>query len=225
MARLYFEWAIAPYGGTVRLMSRPLIGRPTSVPVEDWADCMFDQAFSGVSRILALVDEMNGSVEQRDGGVFASHDTIASLTEPQAVGLGLPSSVPYALQVETKNLITDPDFRVFGRWVGEGNRPIRTEREGALLSIEGRKYRLPEPLYSLIAALDEHTETDTSDDDVRMERLAHLQALIPLAAQEQLRTDSYFASFRIMHASAFSLNLPIQTGSFDFDPILFVRKV
>jgi hypothetical protein len=40
--------------------------------------------------------------------------------------------VRFALQVETKNLITDRDFRVVARWVGEANRSLRGEREGAL---------------------------------------------------------------------------------------------
>ena len=212
MARLNFDHDASVGGLTLRLMEKPLIGKAQSVPVNDWADRMADQAFSGVSRILALLDDDKSPVKPKDDGLFVDHLTVASLTEPQALGLGLPPSVRFALQVETKNLITDSNFHVSARWIGVANRPLRAERDGALLLVEGQKYRLPEPLFSLCEAIDTFSEAETTDYDSRMARLAHLQSLIPKHAQDQLALNSYFASFRIMHASAFSLSLQSWTG-------------
>ncbi len=131
----------------------------------------------------------------------------------------------FALQVETKNLITDANFRILARWIGLANRPLQSERQGAFLLVEGQKYRLPEPLFSLCEAIDTFAMVETTDYDSRMARLAQLQSLIPKDAQNQLAVDSYFASFRIMHASAFSLSLKVVGRNFDFDPILFGRRV
>ena len=197
----------------------------TPMPVAVWADRMADQVFYGIPRILALVDDVESAVEYREDSLFIDHKTIASLSEPQALGLGLPPSVRFALQVNTKNLITDRDFAVLGRWVDEANRSLRVERDGAFLSVEGREYRLPDRLFSLVAAIDAFALDDTSDNDVRMERLANLQSLLPQEAQKQLHVDNYFSNFRVMHAAAFSLSLRIEGRSFDFDPVLFGRRV
>src|SRR6266511_1861104 len=221
MARLLFDWVSKSDGATLRLMEKSWLHRAEPVSVEDWADRISDSTFSGISRILALLDDLDSPVERSDGGLFLDHPTIASLTEPQALGLGLPPSVRVALQVETKNLITDPDFRILGRWVGEANRLLRAEREGAFLRVEGQSYRLPDPLFSLVEAIDAFAAADNEEDHVRMARLAHLQSLIPQAAQDQHSLDAYFSSFRVLHASAFSLSLKIAGRSFDFDPILF----
>jgi superfamily II DNA or RNA helicase len=186
---------------------------------------MSDQAFSGLSRILALADDDESPVERRAEAVFIDDATVASLSEPQALGLGLPPSVRFVLQINTENLITDPDFKISYRWVDEANRSLRAERNGALISVDGKKYRLPEPSFALITAIDNLGASDTRDDDTRMKCLAQLQALFPEETLDHLSIDKYFSNFRIIHASAFSLNLKVKSGSFDFDPVLFGRRV
>ena len=225
MARTLFTHEGSSDGTILRLMEKRWHSPAAPIPVAAWADRMADQAFSGISRILALADDVDSAVAYREDSLFIDHKTIASLSEPQALGLGLPPSVRFALQVNTKNLITDPNFGIAGRWVDQANRPLRVEREGAFLFVEGSEYRLPEPLFGLVSAIDAFASADTSDNDVRMERLAHLQSLLPQEAQKQLSIDSYFSNFRVMHASAFSLSLRIEGRSFDFDPILFGRRV
>jgi hypothetical protein len=225
MARVFFDYEPNGKGAVLRLFEKPWVGKARAVAPPDWADCMADGAFAGASRILALLDDPDSPVEMKDDGVFIDHATLASLNEPQALGLGLPPSVRFALQVDTKNLVTDPDFRITGRWIDEANRSLRVRRRGAFLHIEEREYRLPEPLFGLVEAIDDFTAAGTADPDIRMERLAVLQSLIPQEAQEQVAVDSYFKSFRILHASAFSLNLRTQGRSFDFDPVLFGRRV
>ncbi len=205
MARIRFTHERSSDGIILRLMEKRWNSLAAPIPVAGWADRMADQAFSGISRILALADDADSGVEDREDGLFIDHRTVASLSEPQAAGLGLPPSVRFALQVNTKNLITDHDFGIVGRWVDEANRSLRVKREGAFLFVEGSEYRLPEPLFSLVAAIDAFASDDTSNNDVRMERLAHLQSLLPQEAQKQLSIDSYFSNFRVMHASAFSL--------------------
>jgi hypothetical protein len=48
---------------------------------------------------------------------------------------------------------------------------------------------------------------------------------LPQEPRDQLRIDSYFNSFRVQHATSFSLSLRTVDRSFDFDPILFGRSV
>jgi HJR/Mrr/RecB family endonuclease/superfamily II DNA or RNA helicase len=133
--------------------------------------------------------------------------------------------VRYALQIETKNLITDVNFHISCRWIGLGNRVLNADREGAFLSLEGANYRVPEPLFSIIEAADAFAAADTSNDEIRMASLAQLQSLLPNATQGQLSIEKYLSSFRVLHASAFSLNLRVKGSTFDFDPILFGRRI
>ena len=224
MSQVFFQHESRPDRIVLRLGEKRWNGRVDVLPVAEWADRMADQAFAGIARILALADNGGGAVEQNESEVFVSDATVASFSEVQALGLGLPPSIRFALQVGTKNLITDDNFEVVGRWVNEANRTLRVNRKGAILSVEGAEYRLPEPLYGLVCALEAFSADDTSSHETRIERLAELQSLLPKEAQEQLSVDRYFSSFRVMHAAAFSLSLKIDRGSFDFNPVVFGRR-
>jgi hypothetical protein len=158
MARVFFDYEPNDNGVVLRLFDKPWVGKVRVVLPLDWADHMADSAFAGASRILALLDDADSPVKTEDDGVFIDHATLASLNEPQALGLGLPPSVRFPFQVDTKNLITDPDFHIAGRWIGEANRPLRVQRRGAFLHIEEREYRLPEPLFGLVQAIDDFAQ-------------------------------------------------------------------
>jgi hypothetical protein len=225
MGQLFFEPEYSSSGTMLRLRDKPLLGRARSVPIEEWPRCMAERAFSGVSKLLALLDDADGNATPELDGVRIAHHAIASLTEPQALGLGLPPSVRQALQIDTKNLLTDPDFRISGRWIGDGGRNLQVRREGAFVLIDGKRYRLPAPLYGLVEAIEALALPDNADNDARMERVAKLQSLLPDGLTDQLSVDSYFSSFRVLHASAFSLSLRPDGQSFDFDPVLFGRRV
>src|SRR5215467_3637199 len=106
MARLSFECERTDDGVILRLIEKPWIGQSRSVPVDHWAERMADQVFSGMSKALALLDDAEHIVTRTADGLSLDYRTIASLTEPQALSLGLPPSARVALQVDTKNLIT-----------------------------------------------------------------------------------------------------------------------
>ena len=225
MARISFVYNSYPLGIVLRLVERRLLGGSKNVPSSDWVELASEEAFSGLSRILALGDEPSSGVEIRDEDVFVPHPIAASLSEPQALRVGLPPSIKMALQIDTKGLITSPDFRLSYRWIDDANRSIRGDRKGVILSISGGEYRLPEPLFGLIEAIDEFASSPGHEDAARMASLARLQELIPGGAEALISVDSYLSSFRVLHATAFSLNLKVEGGSFHFDPILFGRRV
>src|SRR5580692_9393748 len=112
MARIFFEADYVPSGALVRLCERSLLGKTRNIHVDEWSHRMADQAFSAVSKLFSLLDDERRSAFREDDGILISHDAIAELTEPQALGLGLPPSFRHALQIETQGLVTDADFRV-----------------------------------------------------------------------------------------------------------------
>jgi hypothetical protein len=225
MARVFFEPDYVPSGALLRLREKSVLAKARNIEVDKWPDRMADQAFSAVSKLFSLLDDERQSASRDDDGILISHNAIAELTEPQALGLGLPPSIRYALQIETKGLVTDADFRVVARWIGDGGRPIRVQRDGAFVLVDGNRYRLPSPLYGILDAISDLSLEDNVNDDVRMERVASLHSRLPLEVSARLSVDPYLGSFRILHASAFSLRLKPDTHTFDFDPVLFGRSV
>src|SRR5580704_11253562 len=106
MGQLFFEPEYSSSGTMLRLRDKPLLGRARSVPIEEWPRCMAERAFSGVSKLLALLDDADGNATPELDGVRITHHAIAPLTEPQALGLGLPPSVRQALQIDGRHDLT-----------------------------------------------------------------------------------------------------------------------
>jgi hypothetical protein len=63
MSRLLFSCEPDVGGVVLQLLQKPLIGSAISVPVEDWAERMADRAFTGVSHLLALLDDADSPVD------------------------------------------------------------------------------------------------------------------------------------------------------------------
>jgi SNF2-related domain/Helicase conserved C-terminal domain len=100
------------------------------------------------------------------------------------------------------------------------------DRHGAILERGKERYRIPDPLFSIIDAVHEFRAADTHDDARRFATLARLQELFPEDQREQLRLDPYMRRFRVFHATAFSLHLETTADqSFQFDPVVFGRHI
>jgi hypothetical protein len=99
------------------------------------------------------------------------------------------------------------------------------DRHGAILERGKERYRIPDPLFSIIDAVHEFRAADTHDDARRFATLARLQELFPEDQREQLRLDPYMRRFRVFHATA-SLHLETTADqSFQFDPVVFGRHI
>lgn len=225
MSRIKFSYEAVDGGIVLRLLESRTLRSDAPIAVEEWVKRTSDLGLSAVARVLALSEDSESSVEPKAGGIFIDHHTIAELTEPQALSLSLPPATRLTLQIETQNLITDTDFRIIGRWIGEANRPSRARRDGAFLLVNDQRYRVPQPLFDLIEAIDDFGVGSRSPVERDLSAIARLQELLPEEARDQLRVDSYFSSFRVRHATSFSLSLRTVDRSFDFDPILFGRSI
>jgi hypothetical protein len=225
MPRPSFQNRIDEKGALLTLVEKRLFGGARILPPDVWMEAVGDLAFAGLARVMALVEANDGSAAIVEDGVLVAHPAIAAFTEPQAQSLSLPQAVPFALNIETDKLITDRAFSINFGWVDAKNRPVFANRTGAILERGGNRYRIPEPLFSIIGSIEAFHSADTRDDATRFAALARLQENFPKEERDRLRLDPYIGRFRVLHATAFSLHLETAGASFNFDPVLFGRRI
>lgn len=222
-----------PDGGLTLVRETPArlgFGKPTraAVPFADWPLERPASAIAGLARLLqALGDDERAP----DGAPLVSADTdgatlhpafVAGLSETEATGLGLPVATRLSLNLQSSGLITRPDFRVDTRWTRPGGVPVRATVTGATLRYEGRDWRVPEPLFSTLAAVE--AINAAAGDAERQAALSRLKAAMGEEAGGQIAPDGQIARLRLAYAAGFSLSLKAGAGGFDFDPVLFGRE-
>ncbi|WP_354407411.1 DEAD/DEAH box helicase [Marinobacterium sp. MBR-111] len=201
--------------------------------VEKWDVCDDLHSLSGLAKLAALTEEHpdTASDEEKavtvlpDGdGYFIPHAVVAEFTEAQALSLGLPSSVPFQLRIETNGPLLEPTTHIKARWYSSG-RQVQVEKVGAILEVGPAHYRIPEPLFSSLDAIDQFNTADSKSVDDRLEALAGMSALFHGEARDIVHLEKTLKDLRISHATAFGLDLKPVSGGIDFDPLLFGQEV
>lgn len=210
--------------------SRIPLRKPTieAVPFDDWTLERPAAATAGLARLLeALTDEQKAPdgkllVQAEQGGALLHPAFVAALSDGEATGLGLPQATKLALDLRSTGLIFKPDFRIDTRWVRFGGVPARAETNGARIRHDGLDWRVPEPIYSTLAATAAvNTATDEADRQAALSRLKHV---IGEEAGGRIATDGTIERLRIAYAAGFSLAIRPSAQGFDFDPVLFSRE-
>ena len=237
MAKLSLKYDLVPSGVDLFLTEekRTLLLKRVSerLDVVKW-DIQDDlHALSGLAKLAALIDEAELGVNQSDlsvkvlpegDGYFIPHAVIAELTEGQGLSLGFPSSIPFQLRVTTTGPLLEPDTKIKAKWFATG-RQIQGQRIGAIIEVGEAQYRVPEPIYSALNAIDAFNEFIEPSVDERMVNLAGLNQLLMMESAESIDLENTLKDLRISHATAFSLDLIPSASGIDFDPLLFGQEV
>jgi hypothetical protein len=206
----------------VLLNQQGILRRNVAIPVEDWRNFLPENQNSILAVIDSLVDDFNGSKPETT--ITLPHEAIVGLTVSQADLLGLPPPIPFAFDIRANGTIDQPTFSLTSRWVTIGGTPEYINRKGAF-AIKGQNtYRIPSPIFEIIKAA-EILSDQTHDKEARYQALAALYELLPKDEQgNRIKVDSFLGSIRVLHASSFSLQIPTDGESFQFNPVLFSRK-
>src|SRR5690242_17669643 len=121
MVQYRFQHLIDATGAFLTLLEKRLVGSGRLVPPDAWAETMSDAALAGIARVRGMLEAADGTAQLVGECVLISHPALAALTEPQAQSLGLPVAAPFALNIETSQLITDPAFAIRCSWVDSAN--------------------------------------------------------------------------------------------------------
>ncbi|WP_336950716.1 DEAD/DEAH box helicase [Sphingobium aromaticivastans] len=222
--------ATGPHVSLIReTPSRIPFGKPSRelVPFDDWVLHRPDNATAAVARLLqALGDgEMatdGAAMVVPDGeGVRLHPALIARLSDSEAQALGLPLATRLALTLRSSGLIHREGFRVDSQWSRMGGVVVRAMPKDGFLRQDGKEWRIPEPLYSALAAVE--AVNAASDEASRHRALAELKQAIGEEGAANIRPDGMIDRLRLAYASGLSLALRTSGDGFDFDPVLFAR--
>jgi len=199
------------------------------VPIEGWSYKADTQSFAGIS---LLSGELEAQEEQPDNQQLltqidentlqADPQWIAGLNILQSEALNLPETVPFLLDIDHQGTLDQPEFRFTYNWMrANGQAVLGAKRQGALLRIGSRHYRITEPFFSLLDGMDAFNATPPRDMDERFLAWGKLSTLLPGEAIEAIQTHGYLQNTKVVHASAFTLNITQdENEEFIFDPQL-----
>lgn len=167
-------------------------------------------------RILDIASR--GDAIDSGDGIELTANGVASLNEPDALAVGLPPSAPLVLSLRGRGLIVQDDFGVDMRWTRLDGSAVAVEEKGARVRINGREFRLPEPLFSLHCSA--KAVNEAAGLAGRQAAFAELREMLN-RHDDQALVDGLLRETRVAFAGNFSLSL---NGS-DFDPVLFAPRI
>jgi superfamily II DNA or RNA helicase len=225
MVKVVFAHEITANGIWIRLEEKAVLGRPHRLPVDIWPHRTTGALLNAVGRLLDWTDDEG--VVPDDEGILLPHDRVAGLDTPTAAFLGLPPPVPFVLNVQGRDgTIDEETFSFRLTWLElTGQVALGVDREGSILSRGSRRFRIPEPIYTLVETFQRFNAETHKDGAERLKAWAKVQDLLQIEGKVGIKAEDYLINTRIAHASAFSLSLKTEGGEFDFDPVLFGPKI
>ncbi len=216
-----FEWRsdAGPDGVTLTCVRKGMFSRGRTVPPADWPD----EAERPGRDLLDYLVQADQATLTTDG-VMLPHAVVAGLTEAQASRLGLPPTIPHALQVRSHRRLDEPAFALEQRWMRFGTQPVRIDRTGAMATEGDSRFRIPAALLHVIEAVETFRDADTTDHEARIQAWTPVQEALAAATGTQVAADGYLADLRLFHAASFSLAVDMDAHQgVTFDPVLFGR--
>lgn len=201
-------------------------GRDASGPVDvdAWPAAAAPSIAAAVGALWQLVEAEVALAQGAE--LHLPHSEAAELSPALRTAIGLPGTPAVTLFVQHQDTIDREGFRVDYRWHHLDGRPVLgASREGAFLSVGGKRYLLPPEFFEIVSGIDRFNALPATDPDNRATAWMNIQDLLPtLAERGPIDASSYLRQVRVAHAGAFTLRPFERDGSVDFDPVLFAAK-
>ena len=129
---------------------------------------------------------------------------IAELTEVECIQLGLPSVSNCIVKIGAKGLITQPNFEISYRYIGDKQRQVLgATRSGCLLQYAGKEELLLNPYYDIVSQIDEFNRLKLVDKNERFVKWGEIKELLPDTAI----VDNQLGNITICRADRVTLDL------------------
>ena len=222
-----FDWSFENGGITVRLeeVKRKLFGgeKRTTISPTQWTKGNVLHSLSALARLETLAEETD-EVNKTDTGYWLSHPTVASLTEAQAAAIGLPGNVQLELRLDIRGPLEEVKTQIELGWYKRSGQRAFVQDYQSIVEFSGSRYRVPDPQYTLVLAVDAFNEWDGNDLDDRLKRLSELKIQLEKCTGAPVDTDKQLGSMRLLHASCVSLDIQIEPEGINVKPVLFSRE-
>jgi len=219
MSDLSLEWV--SQGGWVVVSGKNFSG---PVDVEKWPALAAPSLAPAIGVLWGLVED-EVALNQADE-LHLPHGEAAALSPGVRAAIGLPNTPPMTMFIQHQDTIDRNHFRVDYRWHHLDGRPVLgAKRDGAFISVGGRRYLLPSELFEIASAIDRFNALPATDPDSRAAVWIDIQDLLPTMAERgPIDASPYLRQIRVAHAGAFTLRPFEHDGVIDFDPVLFAAK-
>jgi len=190
--------------------------------IKDWSSFGNKDIFRGLAAIGTSIQE----VENLDTDeILISHEQIAALSEADAQALNLPVSVPYQLRVWGTGSWYDNSYDLNSEFLDKGQSVYIDRRIGSILEIGRKRYRIPDPLYSIISEVASFNPNDSKDS--KIEGQAKISEILGnnKVGRASLDSDDQIANIKIRHVSGFSASVSGTLEDPQLRPVLFSRKL
>lgn len=203
---------------------RALLRKIENIPLREWATTIAEEDMPALTTLHQLMEDFDG--QSRDDIVVLPHYAVTGLTDIQASALGLPPSIPFAFDIKANGMIDQPNFKLTTSWVNAGGvREFGVANKGAFAIKGDVYYRIPSPIFEIVKAAEILANDNPKDQNERYKSIALLQEIMSAeTGDKKILPDSYLGSIRVLHASAFSLQIPMGNDGFQFNPVLFSRR-
>lgn len=159
-------------------------------------------------------------------GLQASAPSIARWSESAATSLGLPPSTPLGFDIRLSGSMGKPGASIAVRWLQPGRTvPVRDAvREGAWLKSGDRTWRIPSPIFDVLALVDGFNTAPQDSMEDQFRQWAQIRAQLGDENADAL-TDSFLRSFRVVTASALTFSITTDArGDVQIDPVLLTSR-
>ena len=202
--------------------------RVETLPFDDWPLRAPARAGAATARLMqAWSDDERDSqgrllVEAAANSARIAAGLVVTLNDADALALGLPPAAKVSLNLRSRDHIASEAFRIEKSWTRANGQPVNVHIEGARVRLDGREWRLVEPISTIASLVDE--VNSASDIVDRQAALAAMRRALPDDFQSHVQADGYIEKLRLSYAAAFSLSLDTTSDGFNFDPVLFARE-
>jgi len=214
MSKPSFQYQPTGSGVALRLIRDGKLIKP-----DQWALVAPPDRQPGLDRLTE--GELSGEVSRNEDHASLMHGFVANLTDRQAQALDLPDAAPFLLDVDNEGTLDQPSFRFRWHWIRDNGRPVvAPERNGAILIVGGKSYRLGAQTFTMIEALEGFNALAPENSDARARALSAITGFLPDEVGRSVRATGYLQRVRLAFATAFSLNIGGDQADPSITPVL-----
>ena len=216
-----FSHEISADGVILRLSAQEknfLSTKSTLLKVTDWSssgDKNNLRALTAIGPIIQELDDLDTDT------ILVTHKKVAAFSESESLALGLPISMPYQLRVWSSGNWLDNTNDLNSEFLDAGKPILIDKRIGAFAFIGRLKYRIPEPLFSIICEV----VSFPSDRDGKIEAQARIAGLLGAneLSSNKLDAEEPIANIKIRHVAGFSASVGGSLDDPNLSPVLFAK--